>query len=307
MDPFRFTRDALPAIVMAAGTTTMIAPGAPDHVRYGGASLLAIAMILADLQSGKKLGYTDKIIKAVRKVPGMEQADEGTVIGGLCLSACGFLGGGAALTIADGADVWPEALKLGYNAINYPISSLFDFQRTRGTMEKWFGNELKFKYTDAAGKEQTTEPISMQRLLQQMALISGAAGITTYGTALDVWQIQFTGAMFMLSNGLSIERIVRPAAKELVANQAAKLKQAMEAAMMTGTIDDRGFIWTPGEHAARARELMMEIRENLDLKPAVEKVDWKNLLDLMRHGIAAASGTIAEAWTPPEKASSRSR
>ncbi|MCE2927310.1 MAG: hypothetical protein LW823_06705 [Rickettsiales bacterium] len=53
MDPFRFTKDALPAIAMAAGTTTMIAPGAPDHVRYGGACMLAIAMILADLQSGK--------------------------------------------------------------------------------------------------------------------------------------------------------------------------------------------------------------------------------------------------------------
>ncbi|MCE2927309.1 MAG: hypothetical protein LW823_06700 [Rickettsiales bacterium] len=253
------------------------------------------------------MGYTDKLLTAVRKVPGMEKADEGTLLGMLSLGGSVFLGGGEALSIAEGAPLWPGMLKVGYNVISFPANTLFDFQRTRGTMEKWFGKELRFKYRDSEGKEQTTEPISTQRLLQQMALISGAAGITTYGTALDVWQIQFTGVMFMLCNGLSIERIVRPTAKEPVANQAAKLKDAMEAAMMTGTLDDRGFTWTPGEHAARARELMKEIKDNLDLKPTTDKTDWKNLMDLARHWVAAASGTIAAAWTPPEKRASMQR
>ncbi len=93
MDPFQYIKPALPAIAMAAGTGTMIMPGAPEHVRYGGTCLLAIAMILADLQNGKKLGYTDKIVKAFRKIPGMKNADEGTVLGTLCLEQLDFLEG----------------------------------------------------------------------------------------------------------------------------------------------------------------------------------------------------------------------
>jgi len=218
-------QNAAPAIVMMAGIAPMVAPDAPEHVRYGGACLLAIAAILADIQNGKKLGYTDKIVKAVQKIPGMENADTGTVIGALTLGASAFLGGGEAMNMAQSGITSPGLVKVGYNAISYPLSSAFDFQRSRILMERYFGKELSFKYQNADGKTQTTTPIPTSRLLQQLALISGAGGITAYGSMLDVQAIQFTGIMFAASNGMNITNLVKQPLGEATQAKIEKLRK----------------------------------------------------------------------------------
>lgn len=201
--------NATPAIVMAAGAFPMVAPNAPEHVRYGGSCLMAIAIMLADLQSGKKIGYSDKIVKQMRKISGLENADEATIIGALTLGASVFLAGGEAMNMAENGVTHAGLLKVGYNVVNYPLASSFDFKRSRAVMELYFGKELSFKYQDSDGKTQSTKPVSTSRLLQQLSLIFGAAGVTTYGNMIDVPSIQFTGAMFALSNGLNIGDIIK--------------------------------------------------------------------------------------------------
>ncbi|MFO0388202.1 MAG: hypothetical protein ACK502_00575 [Alphaproteobacteria bacterium] len=244
-----------PAVIMAAGTVPMISSNAPEHVRYGGICLAAIAAIIADLKNGKKLGYTDKIVSAVRTIPGMKDADEGTVLGTLCIGASAFLGGGAALNIAETGNAWPEGLKLAYNALNYPLAATCDFRTTRQIIERFLGKEFTFRFKDADGKIQTTTPIPTVPLLQQAALFNGAMGITTYGTALGVGAIQYTGIMFMLSNGLSIAQLTGSATKEKLG---AKLK-AMAARAATPL--------TPEEQAKLMEQIRGASGEFLDFYP----------------------------------------
>lgn len=220
----------IPAIFMTVGTAPMLLDSnAPDHVKYGGSCLLVIAAMLGDMQSGRKVGYSDKIVKAVRKIPGMERADEGTVLGTLTVAACAFLGGGAVMNMAENGVTSPDAIKLGVNTVSYPMSAAFDFQRSRLWLENLLGKEIIFKYTDAVGRERETKPVSTVRLLQQLALISGAFGIGSYGTQLDDAGIQFTGAMFGIANGISVWDMT----KEQIREMRAKIPLNSEASATT--------------------------------------------------------------------------
>lgn len=287
-------RNAAPAIIMAIGTLPMIAPDAPDSVRYGGSCLMAIAAILADLQSGKKLGYTDRMLKAVRKIPGLENADEGTLIGTLTLGACTFLGGGAVIHMQQNGVTWPELLKVGYNISAYPLSTAFDFQRSRLLMERYFGKEFSFIYQGTGGSSCTTSPIPTSRLLQHLMLVSGAAGVTAYGTMIDAPTVQFTGVMFAAANGLSIARLLKYPISEVTQAKIEALHKRLMETRHTGTTDAHTVQreWQDAQRSFTADSPAA----SADAPPAA--IDTNTLA---KRTFEAIAPTIAKVYTPPDK------
>ncbi len=225
LEHIKSSAPAIPALIMAAGTGYMVSPDAPEHVRYGGGCLLAIAVMLADMQSGKKMGYSDKIVKAVRKIPGLEKADEGTVLGMLTMAACSFLGGGEVMNVAENGLTVASGVKIGVNTVSYPLSGAIDFQKSRLWIENSLGKELRFKYTDPEGKIKTTKPISIVRLLQQVALLSGAIGIYVYGYKAGIEDAQLIGELFAASNILGGAQVAGSALKEIGGAKIESLKK----------------------------------------------------------------------------------
>jgi|GEM_PF-6969461 len=293
---------AIPAIVMAAGCTTFFTDSnTPDAVKAGGACLLGVAMILVDLQSGKKLGYTDKIVSAIRAVPGLEKASEGEIMGCLTLGASVFLGGNTAMHMASSGEAHPGWINLAYNGIAYPLGAAFDIGRSRRYLESKLGTELRFSYRDAEGNTQKTEPISTTRLLQQIAYLSGAAGVGAFGLALDNPGIEFTGAMFALSNGLSIAGLTKEPIKEVAAAKMDALKLSLEKAMSDSTgaeLESKD----AEKHAEELRKQWEDARAAYTEGKPVETVDVQNLL---RRVAAVITATVSQAWTPPSKRASR--
>ena len=203
-----FVQRATPAIVMAIGTGPFYWSHAPGHVQAGGACLTAIAMILADVQNGRKLGYTDQLLAALHQIPGMEKADEGTLLGALTLGASASLGIPATVDMAQNGVTAAGVINNVENYISFPVGAAFSFQNTRKQLELMLGKEFSFSYKDEKGEMKKSAPISTSMLVQQVAYLSGAAGILGMGTALDSLGIQFTGVMFGLANGISIKRLV---------------------------------------------------------------------------------------------------
>lgn len=294
-------RKAIPAIVMAAGCGTFFSPDTPKEVKAGGACLLAVAMILVDLQSGKKLGYTDKIVGALRKVPGLQNASEGEILGCLTLGASCFLGGGTAVNMYQSGEMHPGWINQAYNYISYPLGAAFDIGRTRRFLESKLGTELSFTYKDENGNTQKTEPISTTRLLQQIAYLSGAVGVGAFGYQLDNAGIEFTGVMFALSNGMGIAGLTKEPIKEVTAAKMGALKKALETYMAEANgieIDSK----TAALHwEALKSQWASAAKSHAEGRP-VTSVDVKSMVLSFAASLAAG---VQEAWLPPAKRASR--
>ena len=207
---------AAPALAMVAGAAVMVPPlgnDLPTPVKEGGACLMLIAMILADLQNGKKLGYTKKIVGAMQKIPGLENADENQILGVLCWGAVVTLGGPDAMRMMkQGKMDLPGFLVDFENFGLFLPGSAASFVKGREVIERALGKEISFNYRDEAGRTQKTAPISTSRLFQNLMYLAGGAGITAYGASLNAGAIEWTGAMFMLANGLGLGRLLKSSA-----------------------------------------------------------------------------------------------
>ncbi|NCY26494.1 MAG: hypothetical protein EBX37_17185, partial [Alphaproteobacteria bacterium] len=265
----------------------------------GGACLAVIALVLFDLQNGKKLGISDKAVTAMRQVPGLEKADEGTILGALTLGAAGCLG--IPMTI-DMAQNGMHAAGLFNNAENYiafPLGAAFSFQNTRRRLESLLGSEMRFDYTDAQGAAKKTTPIATSRLLQQVAYLCGAAGIFGMGAALDNTGIEFTGVMFGLANGMSIRQLVKePVGEVLEAKMqklAAHMQDALDKADKEPAADARAHL------AALQKEWKAVAAEFGQGKP----VRTQAIKDLGRRAAAAISHLAADYLRPAQPEQTR--
>ncbi len=266
-------RSAAPAIVMVAGTVPMIACDTPVTVKCGGACLAGVALMLADMQSKKRLGYSDTVVRAVRTVPGMSGAEEGDVLGLLTLSASVFLGVPESLQIVASGQVWPGALNQAYNYLSFPAGAALGMRGSQQAIEGYVGKEFSFPYTDEQGQAQKTEPVSTARLLQGIAYLSGAAGVAAYGAALGAADIQFTGVMFGLSNGISIARLMREPVGQVMQGKMENLAREIEA-----ELGRQG-----SEPAQTALEHMKQLREK-----------WKTLSEEYGQGKPAKTMDVKE-------------
>lgn len=289
---FDYLKKGAPTVVMAAGLVPFADPAAPESVKAGGACLAAIALVLFDMQNGKKLGYTDKVVAALRKVPGLEKADEGTILGTLTLGAAGCLG--IPMTI-DMAQNGLHAAGLFNNAENYlafPLGAAFSFQTTRRRLESVLGSELSVDYTDASGETKKTTPIPTSRLLQQIAFLCGAAGIFGMGAALDNSGIQFTGVMFGLANGMNIRQLVKEPVGEVLEAKMQKLAAHMQDALQKAE----------KEPAADAKAHMAALQKEWKVVAAEfgqgKPVKTRDIRDLGRRAAAAVSHLVAEYLRP---------
>lgn len=290
-------RHAVPAIVMAAGCAPFFSAETPESIKAGGACLLGVAMILVDLQSGKKLGYTDKIVGAMRKIPGLQEASEGEVLGFLTLGASVLLGGTTAAGMMQSGSAHPGWINLTYNAVAYPLGAAFGMSRTQRFLESRLGKELSFTYTDKDGAQRKTAPISTSRLLQQVAYLSGAAGVTSFGVALDHAGIEFTGLMFALSNGLSIAGLTGEPVKEVVAAKMGALQKALEK-----ELDPDAGEQDLQAHWKRLREQWDEASR---LHAQGEPVKTRDLQAILRRAGAVLAALVQHYWSPPEKTAGR--
>lgn len=291
---------AIPAIVMAAGCAPFFSAETPANVKAGGTCLMAIAMILTDLKSGKKLGFTDQIVGAMRKIPGLENADESTILGTLTLAACAFLGGGELANMINTGKMHPGWINIAYNSVAFPLGAAFTFRRSRAYLERYLGSGLSFTYRDADGKPKKTEPISTSDLLRDVAYLTGAAGITAFGAALDSNAIQFTGLMFMLSCGLNIGGIIKEPIKEVTAAKMEGLKRSLEKAMA-----EHGEEQNEGDAKKHMEELQRQWEEackTYDSGKPVKTVDMQNIL---RRAAAVVTSIVSQAWAPPAKSAER--
>lgn len=178
-------------------------PNAPVDVRVGAIFLSTIALVLADMQSGKKSGLTNALLRTLRKQKGFTEADEGTLLGVLCAGACASLGAGGLKEIVEHPEAWGGYIKASVNALSYPAGAMFDFKHTRSLANRWLGGKLRLSHQDEQGTLRHAEnTIDLGRVAQQLAFLSGATGLYAYGQVIDVSAAQFTGLMFMLSNGL---------------------------------------------------------------------------------------------------------
>jgi hypothetical protein len=270
---------------MAAGCGPFFWANVPADVRAGGICLSAIALILADVQNDKKLGYTNAILKAVRKIPGMEQADEGTVMGALTCATVGFLGVPVTVEMAKHGATVAGVLTNAENYISFPLGAAFGFQRTRRKLESMLGKEMRFSYRDADGKSCLTEAISTSRLLQQLAFLSGAAGITGMGAALGSEGIIFTGVMFGLSHVLNIQRLTAAPVSEVMAAEAKCFAAKMQAAL--GDVEPKN-----------ARKHMEALQQPWQAAQKVwvkgDRVKTEDMKAMGQRLVAALSGVVGE-------------
>lgn len=228
-------RNAAPAVMMAAGCAPFYWADVSPEVRAGGVCLSAVALILADVQNDKKLGYTRAIVSAVQKIPGMEKADEGTIIGMLTLSAAGFLGVPATADMMKHGITVAGACNNFENYVAFPAGAAFAFQSTRRKLEAMLGKEMRFSYKDAQGQMQQTAPIETSRLLQQLSFLAGAGGITGMGAALGSGDILFTGLMFAAANGLNIKRLMKVPVAETTEPKMQALARYIEKGLEPGS------------------------------------------------------------------------
>jgi hypothetical protein len=283
-------KDAIPAIVMLAGAAGMIAPGAPGDVREGGACLLAVAMILADLQSGRKLGYTDKILSAVRKAPGLEKVDEGTLLGLFTMGASAILATAGIKEMVQHGHALSGGIKAGINMTCYPGAAAASFQGSREWLEGKLGRQMVFEYRDVQGKLRKTAPVSTIDLLQQCSLLLGGTGVFSYGVATDLAGVEVIGLLFAASNLMNIATLTSPPLKEAAAEKLLRLKRMLEATPEEATAE---------QHRAKLREQWEELRGQLAPGKSQEPIDFEGVQRLARRAATAAAATINEAWRKP--------
>lgn len=219
---------AAPAIALMAGTGSFYMADVPAEVRAGGICLTAMGMILADLQNDKKLGYTDMLLRKVRSVPGLGDVNEGDLLGMLSLSASALLGPPETIRMVQEGSLDAGLINNLYNYGAFPLGAAFSFQKSRAALERKLGKELRFTYRDSHGQVRQTTPISIGDLIAQVAFLSGAAGISSYGYALGAVPIMYTGVMFALGNGISIQRLMNKPVSEVVQAKMETLAACME-------------------------------------------------------------------------------
>lgn len=202
-----------PGVLMALGALAMLGPSAPQHVHLGGITLFISSLLIIDLQANLRFKVVASMLVFLRVLL-KKDLDVSALLGWLCVLTCVFLGGGELLTMYESGITSPGLLKVGYNVINYPLGALFSFRATRLFLEKWCGSTWELTFEDSQGNA-FLETIAVAPLLQQLAFFSGAVGIFSYGTLLNVGIIQFTGLMFMLCNGLNALRLIKQPLKIL--------------------------------------------------------------------------------------------
>ncbi len=204
------------SLAALTGGAAIVMTAEPHDVKLGGACLMAIASVIADLQSGKRIGHTDKMLAVLRKTPGMQEAGEAELLGLLTYGACAFLGGGELMRMIEQGRTSnltdPGYINLVYNLMLYPLGGAIGLPSVQNYLTKAGAkSSVSFSYRDAQGQEQKSAPISTYELAQQAFFFCGASGIAAFGTALGAPSIQATGALFMLSNGINIGTLSAPA------------------------------------------------------------------------------------------------
>ena len=162
------------------------------HVSGGGYCLAVSGLILTDLVTGGKTGVT----KIAEKTFG--SVDNALAILGYV--ACGFLGGGSVIEMANqGTVITPESIKAAANATIYPAAVAMGDPRIKGKFEKAIAAFQAWRNGESDNTPQTLNIENQGATLQAIQLSTfalGHAAIMAYGAAAGNSALQSAGAMF---------------------------------------------------------------------------------------------------------------